>query len=513
MQAGDARPRLVVGIVVDQLRTDYIEYLRDKFGEQGFKTLLSEGVYIPDVDFKPARLDAVNSTAMLMTGAYPARTGVPAAYIPSQNGLQQSMRPALTDAAGTTLTNDSFTPAGISLTTIADELVIDSDGASQVYSVATDPQVALAIAGHSGKGAFWINNSSGNWVSSSYYGAIPSAVSNRNFRNSISQRIDTMRWTPSAQTLSLPHIAGAKTKAPFRHTFSRQDRDVYNKFLTTPMANAEVTDVAIDLIGNLNLGSTPGQTDMIGVGYTLAPFKYVAGSNSAELADSYLRLDRQLARLQEAIDRKVGHGNALIFLTSTGYFDDAVVTDKRYRLPGGDFSTKKARSLLNSYLSAKYGGGEYVQTIRDGQVYFDKRVLEQRSQDPESLISEARTFLMKMSGVADAYTYGEILGSEGDDEKALRLALDPRTAGDIVIRFTPGWDVHYDEQLPEVVKQTREAAVMSPAILVIPGVAPRTIDTPVDAVRLAPTVTGALRIRPPNGARQRSIPLSTKYHQ
>lgn len=493
----------MVGIVVDQLRTDYIEYLRDYFGERGFKTLLSDGVYIPDLEFAPAKLDAVSSTSMLLTGAYPSQTGIPQAYVYEQSGL----RPVMAAGTGTSLTNDSFTPEALRLTTFADELVADSEGASQVYSVAADPQVAVALAGHAGKGAFWINNSSGNWATSSYYGSMPAAVSNRNFRNSISQRLDTMKWTPLAQTLSIADLGANRKAMPFKHTFSRQDRDVYRKYTASPLANAEVTDVAIDLISAMNLGGTPGQTDMLGVGYTLAPFKYTLGSsNRAELADGYLRLDKQLARLTDAVDRKVGAGNALIWLTSTGYFDDAALApDKRYRLPGGDFSTRKARSLLNSYLSAKYGSGEYVTSIRDGQVYFDHSAIERQRSAPETVISDARTFLVKMSGVADAFTLDELLGASSGAEKALRLSIEPSKAGDILIRFTPGWEIHYDEQVPPQTKVAREAAVMAPAFILAPGTSPQTIDIPVDATAIAPTLAGQLHIRSPNGAAHRGI--------
>lgn len=132
--------------------------------------------------------------------------------------------------------------------------MVDGAGAPQVYSVAMDPQQAVIMAGHAGKGAVWINNASGNWATTSYYGAMPSAVSTRNFRNSLTQRIDTMQWRPSAALARVNSLPANKKAFPFRHTFSRQDRDVYKKFAASALANAEVTDVAIDLIRNLNLG-------------------------------------------------------------------------------------------------------------------------------------------------------------------------------------------------------------------------------------------------------------------
>lgn len=509
-QADNARPRLVVGIVVDQLRTDYIEYLQSYFGERGFRTLLTDAVYMRDVDFKVPGLDAVSATAMLFTGAYPSETGVPSASVFDISSGQGTVRLPLA-GAGPNVTNDSFTPEGLRLSTIADELVIDGAGAPQVYSVAMDPQQAVIMAGHAGKGAFWVNNASGNWATTSYYGPMPPAVSQRNFRSPLAQRIDTMQWRPSAMLGRVTGLSASRKTAPFRYTFPRQDRDVYKKFAASALSNAEVTDVAIELLRNLNLGKNPGETDMLNVAYTLAPFRYASGSvANAELTDAYLRLDAQLSRLIEAVDRTVGERNSVIWLTSTGYYDDAVAVEEKYRLPGGEFSARKARSLLNSYLSAKFGAAQYVTAIRDGQVYFDRHTLESMRLDPAQVIGDARTFIVKMSGVADAVTLDDILSPRTDEERALRLSVDPRDCGDIMIRFAPGWTVAYDEQTPAQTKYTRESPVMTPAFLRAPGLAPRTVTTTVDAVSLAPTVSGSVRIRAPNGARGRGIEPGTR---
>lgn len=500
-----------MGIVVDQLRTDYIEYLQSYFGERGFRTLLTDAVYMRDVDFKVPRLDAASATAMLYTGAYPSQTGVPSATVYDATDMAGVTRLPLTEGNPASVTNDSFTPAPLRLSTVADELVIDGAGAPQVYSVAMDPQQAVIMAGHAGKGALWINNASGNWATTSYYGAMPSVVSTRNFRNSLTQRIDTMQWHPSAAFARVNSLPPNKKTFPFRHTFSRQDRDVYKKFAASALANAEVTDVAIDLIRNLSLGQGQNGTDMLNVAYTLAPFRYVRdGVTRAELTDSYLRLDGQLARLFEAIDRYVGAGNSVIWLTSTGYYDDAVAVEEKYRIPGGEFSARKARSLLNSYLSARFGQAEYVSAIRDGAVYLDRHAIETMRLDPDAVTSDARTFIARMSGVAEAVTIGEVLAATSPEREAMRLALDPRNCGDILLRFTPGWQVVYDEQTPPLTKHVREAAVMTPAFLRAPGVAPEVITAPVKATSLAPTLAGALRIRAPNGARERALPLRSK---
>ena len=502
-QGNPARPKLVVGIVVDQLRTDYIESLRNWFGANGFETLLSEGAYIRDVDFNAARLDASSATAMLVTGSTPSQTGVPSAMVWNSDAL--ALRPALAQSS-VTLTNDAFTPEQLRLSTVADEFAVDSDGAAAVYAVSADPQQAVILAGHAGTSALWINNTSGNWASTSYYGPMPSIATRRNINQPVSHRLDTMRWEPTRAAMQFAGLDVNSKKRPFKYTFPKSDRDVYKKFAASPMANAEVTDMAIALIRSL--GEQPRTApDMINVGYSLAPYKYATGANRrVELADAYIRLDAQIGRLVDAIDRYVGRGNALIWLSSTGFYDESQAEDKRFRIPGGEFSVRKAKSLLNSYLSARHGNAGYVASFRDGMVHFDRKVLDDKRLDPAEVIADARSFLVKMSGVADAWTIDEIISGGSASENALRRSLDPRTAGDIIVSFAPGWSVLDDDSFPATVKYVRESPVMTPAIILAPGLKAQVITAPVDATAIAPTVAGILRIRAPNGAVSRPVP-------
>ena len=492
-----------MGIVVDQLRTDYIEYLNSCFGERGFRALMQEGAYLRDVDFNTEGLDPASATALIYTGAYPSQTGVPSSIIYDTTNPLAAARPALADVKGSSINNDSFTPALLRLSTIGDELAVDGGGQAHIYSVATDPQQAVIMAGHAGNAAVWMNNTSGNWATTSYYGSLAQPAQQRNMRHSLSSRIDTMTWRPSARMALLPDMRRGST---FKHTFSRGDRDVYKRFAASALANAEVTDLAIEILRDMPRPADAGAMSMLNVAYTLAPYKYSADANvRAELTDSYLRLDGQLERLFDAIDRYVGKGNALIFLSSTGYYDEAVTEDKRYRLPGGEFSVKRALSLLNSYLTARHGNTAFVSAIRDGQVYFDHKAIENRGLKSDVIISDARTFLSKMSGVAEVVEMADVLSSSSPEETRLRNRLDPRHSGDLTIRFTPGWTVVDDEQYPPVSKPVRESAVMTPAFIKGPGVKVQTIQTPVDATAISPTVAGVLRIRSPNGARSRAV--------
>ena len=509
--ADPSRPRLVVGIVVDQLRTDYIEYLQNLFGEDGFRKLMKDGAFIKDVNFKVNGLDNVSGTALVYTGSYPRHNGVGSSKVfdPSK----REMVPALQDLSIIgNFTDETYSPVNLRLSTISDEVAIDGNGLGAVYSIAPDPQQAIIMAGHAGNSAFWINDNTGKWATSTYYKDAPAELTQRNYSNPITSRLDTMQWKPALPLSKYPGLPGSKRAVEFKHVFPSSDRSVYRMYLQSPMVNTEITDVAISYLKDLRLGRRDDVVDMLNIAYTAAPYKYVNGGDfRLELEDSYVRLDGQISRLFKAIDEYVGLDNTLVYLTSTGYYDDAAEDDPNFRMPTGTFSVKRALSLLNSYLAAKYGNGDYVDTYSNGHVYLDRKHIEDYKLDLNEVAESARDFLVKMSGVNDAFTMGDIMASALPDMEAMRLATDPKTGGDIVLIFNAGWSINDDTHFPNDIKVARQSPVLSPAFIMGNGIAPTIIETPVDATAIAPTVSQVLRIRSPNGSASKPLSLITNY--
>lgn len=495
-----SRPRLVVGIMVDQLRTDYIEYLQNLFGEKGFRRLMKDGTFLKDVDFKVSGLDCASGTAMIYTGAYPGKNGVTASkvYDPSR----KDMLPALNDPSIIgNFTTETYSPANLRLSTISDELAIDGAALGLVYSIAPDAQQSIIMAGHAGNSAFWINDNTGRWASSTYYKDVPNTLNQRNYSNPLTLRIDTMQWKPALPLSHYPGLPAQKRQFEFRHTFPKADRNVYKMYSTSPLVNTEVTDVAVSYIKDLRMGQRGDAIDMLNIGYTAAPYKYVKdGDYRLELEDSYVRLDGQLSRLFEAIDKYVGLDNTFIYLASTGYYDDSVEDDAKYRIPTGTFSVKRALSLLNSFLAAKYGNGDYVDTYSKGHIYLDRKKIEEKKLDLNEVASVSRDFLVKMSGVSDALTMGDIISSSLPSMEAKRLATDPKTGGDILLEFNAGWNIVDDTRFPNDTQNIRSAMVQTPVFFMGHKVPAKVVSTPVDATAIAPTVSRVLRIRSPNGA-------------
>lgn len=505
----NARPRLVVGIVVEGLCSDHINSLRDHFGEGGFKRLMRDGVIIANADYGSS-VDPTAATAMIITGAAPSVNGIGSAFIYDVAG-QRSV-PALEDQTSIgNYTTETYSPRNLLVSTLADEVRIAGGGVTNVYAIAPDPQMAVILGGHAANCAVWLNDKTGNWATTTFYKDIPTFISGRNRLAPLSSRLDTITWTPAIPMVDYPDLPDHLKHYPFRYVFPRGNDDRYVMFKNSAPVNAEVTSIATDFINTLGLGKHDG-VDMLNISYTLNPFDFSKNpDNRLELMDSYIRLDRNLEQLFRTIDSATG-GNALVFLAATPPQTTVRRDDERWNIPYGEFSTRKAGSLLNMYLMAVYGTGEWVSGFYNGQLFLNSQLIKDRNLDIKAVRDEAASFIARMSGVKDVFTIDRILsGDAGDKAEALKRNTHLASAGDLLINVIPGWEIIDDYALGKSIPSSnhveRIAATTAPAFILAPGINPKRFDIPVDVRVIAPTVARLLRIRSPNAAAMPALQL------
>ena len=501
-QATGERPQLVVEIMIDQLRSDYIELLQNHFGETGFKRLVNNGACFDNVDFNIDNVDLVSSTAMLVTGAYPRINGLSGAKV--YDAQKRIANNILTDPDKLgNFTSETLSPKALKVSTISDELKINGNGLGLVYSIAPDAQQAIVLAGHAGNGAFWINDVNGKWSTTTFYTDVPAAITNRNYKMSLGARMDTMSWVPMMDLSKYPDIPAHKKYYPFRYVYPSARNDRYTTFKKSALVNEEVTSVALDFLNTLNMGCR-GETDMLNLAYTVAPYNDDCGHGSVEMQDLYLRLDKQLGRLFAAIDYKVGLQNTMIVVSSTGYFDDNSKVEEKYKLPVGVFTPSKAKSLLNLYLMAVYGNAQWVADYYDYSFYLNQKIVKDKGLDIKEVRRKSAEFLRRMSGVSEAFSLDDIIDSPKGVSERIHNGLVPGYAGDVFIEIMPGWSVMENENTPsQRIKQVRANVVSTPIYILHPSVKAQRISTPIDATLLAPTVSRLLRIRSPNAANEK----------
>lgn len=500
--AAQQRSPLVIGIMVEGLTDSDLDLLEPHFGEGGFKKLLTGGARISNLDYGP-NIDPTAAAAVIMTGASPNVNGIASSTI--YNPATDRSLPTLTDTKHMgNFTDETLSPSAIKVSTLADELRMATDGDATVYAIAADPQQSIISAGHAGNAAFWIYDHTGNWASSTFYKDMPSAVSNRNYKMPLRTRLDTMVWTPMRPLESYPMLSRQERLKPFRNTYPAKQFDRIIRFKSTPLANREITDLAIDLMSSAKMG-TDDAPDMILISYNLNH----PGASRAETIDLYLRLDRDLARLFSEAS-KVSRGAApTIFLIGLPAQNLSRADDRKWRVPTGEYSIRKALSLLEMYLIGVHGNGDWVTGYHNRNFYLNRKLIADKNLNLTTFRTEAADFLARMAGVSNVFTIDDIIAARvGDDPQGLKRNTSVEHAGDLIVEINPGWVIVDDPSSKTSVPTARRMSAENiPALIMAPSVRPHRIDTTVDARAISPALARIMRLRAPNAAADGSLKL------
>lgn len=509
------RPSLVVNIVVDGLSLDYINLLRDKFSDDGLLRIMRDGVTITDVNYGSI-LDPAAATAVIHTGAAPAINGVASATVYDRESRREISYFLDSSSIGN-FTNETFSPKNLRVSTIGDELRIASQGLNHVYSISPDAAQAIVMAGHKGNSAFWLNNTTGKWATTTYYKDAPFTIQSRNRQEPLDLRLDTMAWKSVLPPEEYPDLPTYKKLYSFRHTFYRTDPNRVAHYKNTPLVNTEVTTIASSYIKTLNLGKSEN-IDMLNISYTVTPYIYSEDHDiRMEQMDSYIRLDREIQSLIRSIDVN-GPGMSKTMIVISGLPSNVTrrrSKDNEWDTPSGEFSPRKAISLLNIYLIAIYGNGEWVTGYDNNMFFLNHNLIKQKDVKIEEIRSEAAKFLNRMAGVAEAHSIDEIIEERtGETATPPRRNINQDYAADIYIATFPGWDIVDDGTVSpnkdEYPKIQRQVAPIAPLFILAPNINSQIITGSVDPRAIAPTITSILRIRSPNAATQPPLRLNYK---
>lgn len=415
-------PRLVVNIAIDQLRTDYIEHFSPLYSENGFKKLLNQGRVYESASYPFSPVDRASAIASIATGTTPHYNNI----VSSQWLDRNTLRPIFCTDDG----NGGNSPKMMATSTIGDELKVATRGNALVYSVATDKDAAIMAGGHAADGAFWISEKSGRWSTCTYY-------------STASQNL--------LRTYNNTHSYNA-------------DNDAVEK-----LAEACITDMGM---GRDNI------TDLLSITLSAKVKDITNWQTDMEIA--YIKLDKTLAQIISTIENKVGEGNVLFVVTSTGYTADQPVDYGKYKIPTGTFYINRTANLLNMYLSAIYGQARYVETCYHNQIYLDHKLIEQKRLSLNEMMSRSKELLLQAAGVRN-------------------VSYSPYSAevsGDLLIEVAPGWQLVNEDNHENYT--SRAAFVPFPIIFYGAATKAERVTTPATVDRIAPTVAKAIRIRAPN---------------
>lgn len=490
-------PKLVVALTIDQLRTDYMEAFSSLYGEKGFKRLMREGKVFRQAEFPFCGTDRASAIAAIYTGSTPSVNGVIA-----ENWLDAgTLRPVNcvddSDFMGN-YTDESTSPSRLLTSTLADELKIATRNKGLVYAIAPFRDAAIFGAGHAGNGAFWLNENTGKWCSTTYYGEFPWWLSQYNERKSPDFRMKDKVWTPSHPITSYTFLPEWRTE-PFKYKLDSERINKFRRLITSPFINEEVNLLTEELLNKSTMGQdeTP---DLLSLTYYAGNYNHRSVQECAmEMQDTYVRLDRSIASLLDLIERKIGLHNVLFCITSTGYADAETADAGIYRVPGGEFYLNRCATLLNMYLMATYGEGQYVEAYYNQQIYLNHKLIENKQLSLTEIQEKAAEFLVQFSGVNEVYSSQRLLlGPWSPQIERMRNGFHRKRSGDLLIDVLPGWTIMQENSTDNRVVRT--AAIPAPLILLGTGIKAETVRIPVSVSRIAPTLASVMRIRAPNAS-------------
>lgn len=494
-------PRMVVNILIDQLRSDYLEAFSPLYGEDGLRLLMNEGCLFTAGEYPLAHPDRASAAATIATGTTAADHGIVGMHWMNRETLRPMYCVEDRTVKGL-VTVEQYSPKWLNVSTISDELKVATDGAAKVVSIAPNADTAILTAGHAADYCVWLDDQTGLWASTSYYGQLPLWADHRNTHQNLEQRLKKEVWTPYNTELNgFSYFLSGADEKPFQHQFKGNQR--YVSFKTSGLVNDEVAATTCMAIQMSELGDD-ATTDYLAVTLYAGNFEHNALSAiPLEIQDTYVRLDRAIAAIIETVEKKVGKGNALYALTSTGYTEEEAADLSKFRIPTGTFDMNRAISLLGMYMVAVYGQGDYIESTLGTEIYFNHKVLEERQINISEFQNRAQDLLLQLAGVKDVFTAQRLLqGAWTPGISRMRGGFNPQRSGDLSIQVQPGWsikttDITYSHTYtqPQI---ARESYVAFPIILYGTGIKAETITTPVTVDCIAPTLSKAMRIRAPN---------------
>lgn len=446
------RPRLVVSIVVDQMRYDYLPLYWDKFGEGGIRRLVTQGFSFENNHFNYFPTYTGPGHAAVYTGTTPSINGIVGNnwYDRSIDEEMYVVSDSTVKPVGTDSDSGKMSPENLLSTTVTDE-VKDAISGSKVISVSIKDRGAVLPAGHLGDAAYWYEGDTGNFISSSWYvSELPRWLKEFN-EGGLARKLSKKTWNtllPIEQ-----YSESNRDNTPYEGTFDNEEEpvfphdlaanrgDSYEIIENTPYGNTLVKELAKRAIAGEDLGADD-TTDFLAVSFSSTDYVgHQYGPHSIELQDTYLRLDRNLADLLSYLDEKVGKRNYLVMLTSDHGVVDVPAELKDQNLPGGYFDSDAALDALSKYLEQEYGNRKWIESYVNQQVYLDRELIQKQGISLKKMQMDAAEFLIGLEGVKStniAHNFRYKNYSHGQQAMYQRGFLYDRS-GDVFIQLKPGW--------------------------------------------------------------------------
>ncbi|WP_370214702.1 alkaline phosphatase PafA [Mesoflavibacter profundi] len=470
------KPKLVVGIVVDQMRYEYLTRFENKYGNGGFKRLINNGFNCKNNHFNYVPTYTGPGHASVFTGATPKTHGVIANnwYDKYSDSFVYCAGDTTVQSVGTLDKAGQMSPHRMKTTTFADENRLFTQMKGKTIGISIKDRGAILPAGHSANAAYWFHGKDeGQFISSTYYfDQLPQWVKTYNATNPAEKYLkewntlyDISTYTESGSDLN--DFEGGfygKETATFPYdlkTLSASNRG-YDILKSTPYGNSLVTEFSIAALKGELLGQD-NYTDVLTVSYSSTDYVgHNFGVNSKEIEDTYIRLDLEIEQLLKALDKQVGTGNYTVFLTADHGAVNVPAYLKSVKIPAGYFNGKDFKSYLDSLEIEGHKLSNWIKNISNQQIFLDHDKIASLNLDITLVQNRIVNHIINYPGVDKAYTATTMATSQFNNgiEVLLQNGFNQKRSGDVLFVLDPaviqyshtgsthGSPLNYDTHVP-----------------------------------------------------------------
>jgi predicted AlkP superfamily pyrophosphatase or phosphodiesterase len=452
------KPHLVIGIIVEELNYNQLEKFHDKLGENGIKKLINEGTYFKNASYEYLLTQSAPGHATIATGSEPSFHGITSDewYVPLKNELLNCTKDVNVNSVGGSFESGLHSPINLLVSTFSDELAMATNRKAKVFGIGLRESSAILSAGHAANAAYWFDNSTGTWMTSSYYiPALPEWVNDFNamkfsdaYLNSTWNLLKPLNYYADCLPDSNSFEMGFNNINYFPYDLKKlrsknlfNFKNDYSLLRETPFGNSFTTSFAIRLIKNEHLGKGDA-TDYLSICYSATDYiGHRFGPSSVEMGDAILRLDDDIKNLLTFLNDSIGKKNVLIYFTAAHGISEIPAVLEKNRIPSGYFQQNQALQLLRSYLNAVYGEGDWVKGYSEKQIFLNRTLIEDARLSLDDVQKKVARFLVQFTGVQAAYPYSAFEANDFGNGNLKRIInnFSPQRSGDVIVILNPGW--------------------------------------------------------------------------
>lgn len=509
------RPKLIVGIVVDQMRFDYLYKYYSLYGMGGFKRLINEGSNFTFAHFNYEATKTAPGHASIYTGTVPFYHGIVGNdwYDKQSKASVNAVVDTNYNSIGSDDKEGECSPKRLLSTTITDQLKLATGGKSKVISISFKNRGAVLPGGHMPDGVYWYNNNNGDFITSSFYmKQLPRWVSDFNKRK-LADKFIASGWhlllPKKKYSISEPDESPFEEdvfnegKTSFPHTFDNlKQKDKYSRISTTPWGNELVYQMAINALVNENLGKDE-YTDFLALSFSSTDYVgHSYGTNAYETQDIYLRLDATLAEFLTTLDNTIGKNKYLLFLTADHAGLDTPSYLREENIPVGALGNNNFNSAVTDFVLKTFGSDKLIENFSNKQIYFNREEIKSKGVDINQLQQKTANFIRdNFAAVASIFTRDNLEGKTATREPINMLlnSYPLSIGGDIFFTLHSGYLPSFREKgTNHGTEFTYDTHV--PLLFYGWKIPKSTINTPVYIVDIAPTIADLIKITQPSAS-------------